>query len=582
MQVSVNGKSWTLLPPKIGHVEKLMRELSLSRFVATCIAHHLPSDALLNLEDWASPNLEQLHDPFLMKGMPSAIERIERAIQDNERIRIVTDYDVDGTTSSLILQAVCGILAGRELLDYHIPNRFIEGYGFSIQAAEQAAKDKINLIITADIGIRDAAAVTRARQLGVDVVICDHHLPAGETGPQDANVILCPPQQGCAYPNAGLAACGVSLKLAQALLSRSRKYASNPDKVQLIVRSLLKLAAIGTIADVVSLATSENRAIVQLGLHALRHTPHSPGLQALLNVSQLSDGWVDVGSIGYNIAPRINAAGRIDDAKIVVDLLLCKDPKRARTLASRINDLNTERKGLQERLVNDALLSVPEPLPAFVTVSGEVSDGWHSGIIGIVAGRLRDHLNRSVAVISVSGDIGRGSVRSVDQVHAVNALTTAKSLLNRFGGHAAAAGFDVPSVHIEPLGKALIEFAEKEMKGKPVIPNIEVSVEALPELLTLKEIQRLEDLGPFGKDNPRPVVQLSCIRPKHAIVLKEKHIKFSLGALSCIWFNGAEHWSQLKAQSIDIIGEVGVNRYNQRSSPQFIIRDARLSASSHL
>ena len=306
-----------------------------------------------------------------MKGMPHAIERIERAIHDSERIRVVTDYDVDGTTSSLILQAVCGILAGRELLDYHIPNRFVEGYGFSIQAAEQAAKDKIDLIITADIGIRDAAAVTRARQLGVDVVICDHHLPEGGTGPTDANVILCPPQQGCSYPNTGLAACGVSLKLAQALLMRSRQFVNTPDRAQRIVRSLMKLAAIGTIADVVSLATMENRAIVQLGLHALRHTPHSPGLQALLNVSQLSDGWVDAGSIGYNIAPRINAAGRIDDAKIVVDLLLCKDPKRARSLASRINDLNTERKGLQERLVNEISCLYLTP-PPFVTVAGQV------------------------------------------------------------------------------------------------------------------------------------------------------------------------------------------------------------------
>ena len=272
---------------------------------------------------WFSPTLDDLHDPYLMHGMREVVHRLKAALASNQRIRIITDYDVDGTTSSLVLQATLRILNPTVSLDYHIPNRFVEGYGFSTIAAQKAVDDGIDLIITADIGIRDQAAVDIARGGGVDVFILDHHLPDGADVPQGA-LVLCPPQNACTYPNPGLCACGVSLKLAHALLAHHPKFNA-------IFQSMLKLAAIGTVADMVPLNTRENRAIVILGLEALNNGTHNAGLEALLDLSKTKRGDIDEGTIGYQIGPRINAAGRMADANIVVELLNTRNPCTPKT-----------------------------------------------------------------------------------------------------------------------------------------------------------------------------------------------------------------------------------------------------------
>ena len=288
----------------------------------------------LNDPNWFSPRLTQLHDPMLMLGMEKAVKRLEFALQTNQRIRIITDYDVDGTTSSLILQATLRILRPDVALDYHIPGRFDEGYGFSTLAAQRAVDDQIDLIITADIGIRDQAAVNVAQENNVDVLICDHHLPPGSDIPTGA-FVLCPPQKDCEYPNPHLAACGVTLKLAQAMLQKNPRF-------ELIFKSMLKLAAIGTVSDMVPLTTAENRAIVSLGLIELNEARHGAGLEALLSACKATRGQIDEGTIGYQIGPRINAAGRMADAKIIVEMLNCRKPQQAKQLAKKVDDMNRE------------------------------------------------------------------------------------------------------------------------------------------------------------------------------------------------------------------------------------------------
>jgi single-stranded-DNA-specific exonuclease len=337
-------------------------------------------------------------------------------------------------------------------VSYHIPSRFDEGYGFSVRAAQQAAEDGVGLVVTADIGVRDHAAIEAARSRGLGVLVCDHHLPAGAAVPQDA-IVLCPPQAGDAYPNRSLAACGVSLKLAQALLREHPKRDG-------VIRSLLKLAAIGTVADMVSLGTLENRAIVALGLRELAQGPHHPGLQALLEVSGLTggDARIDEAALGFRIGPRINAAGRVAEATLVVQLLTERDPARARALAERLDALNTERRDIQKRLVEGCLAAIPDPPPPFVLLSGREDEGWHRGVVGIVASRVKDELERPVAVVSIQGEWAVGSVRSVGGVHAVRALDSVSDLLAKYGGHPAAAGFTVRTADLDALRERLSAF----------------------------------------------------------------------------------------------------------------------------
>ncbi|MBM4391000.1 MAG: DHH family phosphoesterase, partial [Deltaproteobacteria bacterium] len=266
-ETSVGGRRWALRPSPLGEDRPVAARVFAARGVD---------------ESFLSTGRGSLLDPGGMLGLERAVSRIDDARQRRESIRLVTDYDVDGTTSCLILHATLDVLGGAQL-SYHIPDRFTEGYGLSVHAVEKAATEGVRLLVTADIGVRDHAAVRRARELGVDVIVCDHHLPAGESVPEAASAVLCPPQSGCGYGNKALAACGVSLKLATALLD------THPRR-EAILGSMLKLAAIGTVADIVSLATPENRAIVHLGLQALNAGPHSPGLAALLDVAGVKAG----------------------------------------------------------------------------------------------------------------------------------------------------------------------------------------------------------------------------------------------------------------------------------------------------
>jgi len=574
MSLSFLGQRWVAAPIKADLESEDID--GLSPLIHRCLA---TSPISGSLGSWLNPSMSQLLDPYLMKGMEAAVGRLSQAFERGERLRIVTDYDVDGTTSSLILQSLCKILSPGIAVDYHIPDRFVEGYGFSVQAAQKAADDGIDLILTADIGVRDHEAVSLAASLGVDVIICDHHLPAGESVPRDALVVLCPPQTDCPYPNADLAACGVSLKLAQAMLAQS----SRPKGFQIkVLKSMMKIAAIGTVCDVVSLASLENRAIVAIGLDQLRKPmlSHSCGLQALMSVSGIEEGWVTATDIGYQLGPRINAAGRLHLATDVIELFQARSIPEARLKAMEIDRFNVERRAIEAKLVEEAMASLPDRKPDFILISGEESDGWHRGVVGIAAARIRDKTHRPTAVLSISGEQVRGSVRSTPHVHAVAALDSVSAYLSTYGGHAAAAGFSAAVSDIPAIEAGLNAHVESLLQGEIPVPEIHWTAQCEVSELSMKLAVDLGRLGPFGKANPKPVLMLSSVTPRGFRILKDKHLKFKIGDCDALWWSAVNHLEALQQGPVDIIGRLEINRFRQRSRLQFIVEDVRQSVLS--
>jgi single-stranded-DNA-specific exonuclease len=560
---SLTGQLWRLAEVDPDRVLSLAQSLAISPIAARCLALRAAPEAE---NEWLNPSMDALHDPMEMAGMQTGVARIRRAISEGQRVRIVTDYDVDGTTSSLILQSTLRLLGASEGLDHHIPDRQGEGYGFSLRAAQAAIADGVDLIITADIGVRDHAAVSAAAQGGVDVLICDHHLPAGADVPQDAHAVLCPPQAGCSYPNPALAACGVSLKLAQALLE------DHPNKAR-IIESMLKIAAIGTVADVVDLSTPENRAIVALGVQALCLGPHSPGLQALLDVSELGDQ-ISAEDLGFRLGPRINAAGRLAQADAVLTLFGCTDPAEARRQAEALDQLNRDRQGIQRRLLRQCLEDLPDPAPEFAVLWGDEAEGWHRGVVGIVAAKIRDQIHRPAAIIAVSGEDARGSVRAPPGVHAVQALDAVSDLLLSHGGHPAAAGFSMKAADLPALAERLDEHVRTHTQPDALVPTLCVDALCSPADLGADLAEEIVQLAPFGKGNQAPLLQLEPMSLAQVRPMGERHLRMTIGDVDAVWWGGAAHRAALE-QPVALVGTLGFNHWRGRRTVRFTIKDVR-------
>ena len=569
--LSWTGARWQPRPVARDRVDALTRA-GLHPVAARCLAGRpavVPDDP----SAWLTPSRDHLLDPRAMRGMDAAIDRLEAAVRANERVRIITDYDVDGTTSSLILQAALRV-RGLDTLDYHIPDRFDEGYGFSVAAADRAADDGVTLIVTADIGVRDHAAIARARARGLDVLVCDHHLPDGADVPADA-LVLCPPQPACSYPNPHLAACGVSLKLAQALL------ADDPRQDRLL-DSLLKLAAIGTVADMVPLTTLENRAIVTLGLRALNRGPHGAGLQALLDVAGLTAGAITEHDLGFRVGPRINAAGRIASARLVVNLLTSRDPIEARALARQLDELNAQRRQVQVRMARRALDTAPRPLPAFVVVAAPEGDDWHRGVAGIVASRLKDELHRPTAIVTILGDTAVASVRCPPGVHAVRALDACADLLEKYGGHPAAAGFTVRTDRLPELAARLAAWVDAAVGDDAFVPVHDVDAEVGLGDLTRALHGGLATLGPFGMGNPEPRLAVRGVRPRRVSVrasgrLLHLALDGADGPLEAVWWGNADRQAQFDGP-VDLLGALELRTWNGNQTLQLAISDVRTAS----
>ena len=553
-------------------VGALMRDNHLSRLLASCLSV-LRIESGDTADQFLHPSISHLLDPWQMKDMDRAVARFHKAIQNKEAIRIVTDYDVDGTMSSLILQSVLRI-CGHTNLSYHIPDRKVEGYGFSCQAAQKAIEDGISLIVTADIGVRDEASISIAKNAGIDVIVLDHHLPEGSGVAPSAYAVICPPQPGCTYPNKSLAACGISLKFAQALL------ADHPHR-DLMIRSLLKLAALGTVADVVSLRPPENRAIVAIGLDSLNHDPHKPGLDALLSVSQAIPGSIDASTISFAIAPRINAAGRMATATLIVELLHARNRVEAQGLAAKLDAMNGDRKYIQQQMVERAVEVIGESEAPFLLVAQPESIEWHAGVAGIVAGRLKERFNRPVAVGTIVGEDVTFSLRSTPGVHAVVALTSIASLLTKFGGHAAAAGFSCRRDDIEKVRDGLCENTLLQLGGKTEIPVLELSACLTPDELNPCDFEEIKQVEPCGAGLHRPLICLKNVHLSDVRWMKDIHLGATIYTkkmeIRVVWFNPPENLAKVVQSPLDIVGELQQNIWNGNVRSQIQIRDACVS-----
>jgi single-stranded-DNA-specific exonuclease len=529
-------------------------------------------------ERFLNPSLDQLHAPSLMAGMDAAVSRLRRAIERQEKILVYGDYDVDGTMAVVVLLTALRSLGAK--VDAHIPHRLTDGYGMRTAVIEQAAAQSYAVVLSVDTGIREHEVIERARELGIDCIVTDHHLPDDHLPP--ACAILNPRRADCAYPEKNLAGVGVAFKLAQALLARNGTGAS-----ERMLQSYLKIVAIGTIADVVPLV-GENRVIAHFGLQGLLKPVH-PGLDALLSVSGLAGKAVTAGDVGFRIGPRLNAAGRMENARDVIDLLTTPDVVQARQIAERLETLNRERQRVETEILNEIKVWMEQhPEKAgrnSLVFSGE---GWHRGVIGIVAQRVVELYHRPTLVIGIEQGVGQGSARSISHFHLLNALTESSELFDRFGGHAQAAGFTLPAGRIGELEGRLEAYCRSVLKPEDLEPVLRVDAEIKLDEVDSALYEKMRKLEPFGFGNPTPTFVARNVRlMEPPRVLKEKHLKFrvtqgarSFDALAWGWAGRCPTFTA--GQQVDMAFALDENNYMGRTMMQLILKDIQVDGVSSL
>jgi single-stranded-DNA-specific exonuclease len=540
---------------------------------------HLSPDSA---QAFLKPSLDQLHDPFLMLGMSDAVKRLLHAIDNQEPVLIYGDYDVDGTTGTAVLLRALRMLGGTA--GYHVPHRFTEGYGIQQAGLEKAVSDGYKLVVSVDCGIRAHEPLHWARANGLDIIITDHHLPDDDEGSPPALAVLNPNQHGCNYPDKDLAGVGVAFKLIHALFRERGREAQVP--------GFLKMVAIGTVADVAKLV-GENRSIVALGLADLRHAVN-PGLRALIDIAGCGDdGELTAYDLGFRIGPRINAAGRMDAARAVIELFEAKEKQDARRLAEHLDTRNRERKEAQREIFNRAIEEFETGVEREAQTHAAViaGDGWHRGVIGLAASKIAERLNRPCVVISLDGDVGHGSARSIEAYHLFDGLTACRDLLDKFGGHSHAAGLTIRREHIPEFRRRLNEHAASCLTEADLEPVLAIDAEVPPAALGFQLWQDLSSLEPFGAGNPRPVFATRGFRVlSEPQIIKEQHLKLRVAGpdnrpLEAIWWRGVETIGEDAEQTpkanqrIDLAYELETNRWNGDIRLQLNVRDMRVAGS---
>jgi single-stranded-DNA-specific exonuclease len=532
---------WVVASRTSNAAAALARELGLPEAIAKLLVCRGFGTAEAS-RTFLCPTLAQLHDPNAMLGMHAAVARLRSALADREPILIYGDYDADGTVATVLLKTALeraaiamGIAAD---VRYHIPHRIREGYGMQDARIEAAAAEGVRLVVSVDTGIRAFAAAEEAKRVGLDLIVTDHHLPDGVEGIPEALAVLNPNQPGCGYPYKELCGAGVAFKLAQALLESTAKDDAERTRLrEKTLPSFLKLLAIATIADAVPL-TDENRTIVSIGLVELRK-PSQAGLRALLELAQIDTTRpISATDVGFRLAPRINAAGRMDIASDVVEMFLSKDAVAARVLAEKLHRLNDERRSTEAealRAIGLQIDALEGDLPACFVLD-DAGDGtrWHRGVIGILASRVVDRTGRPALVITHEDGQAYGSGRSVSGFHLLDALTAVHTewpepLFSRFGGHAHAVGFSLPSGRVDDLRERLVRFATSHQDGRQITEELECDAEVRLSDLTPDFLASLEQLGPFGNGNAEPVFVSRGVRLTTALkVIKERHLRLSV------------------------------------------------------
>jgi single-stranded-DNA-specific exonuclease len=514
---------WLLRDFDRAAAEALAESLDIGAVTARLLCGRGLGDPL-QARRFLNPSLEDLHDPLTMRGMPDAVRRLKKATTAGEKILVYGDYDVDGTTSVVVLKTAIELAGGTAI--FHVPDRFKEGYGMRAEVVERASSEGVSLIVSVDTGIRAGDVVRRASALGIDVIITDHHLPEAELPP--ALAVLNPNQPGCPYPEKNLCGVGVAFKLAQALLATLDWPA---DKVRRVLASFLKLVAIGTVADVVPL-TGENRIIVKHGLDGLR-VVKNPGLRALLKVAGLAEGASPTArEVAFQIAPRMNAAGRMATATAVIELLLTTDGDRALSLAGELDALNTDRQRTEKQIVESIFEECARvPITGSHAALVFSAEGWHRGVLGIVASRLVERFHRPAFVLGQTAEDGlaQGSGRSIPAFHLLEALEQMPDLFAKFGGHFHAAGVTMPAGRVEEFRNRLNAYAAARLTADDFVPGLAVDAPVEVAELTGEAAMEALSLQPFGVGNPRPMFLAQGVEiAGEPVWMKEKHARFQV------------------------------------------------------
>jgi single-stranded-DNA-specific exonuclease len=564
-------KRWKILPYDEENVSFLQKALNVSKPVSAILSQR----GIRSFEDaknYFRPQLNMLHSPWLMKDMQKAVDRIISAINNHEKILVFGDYDVDGTTAVATMYQFLVSIYDKQQLDFYIPHRYREGYGVSRMGIDYAKENNFSLIVCLDCGIKSVELIAYAKTLRIDFVVCDHHLPGNEL--PDASAILNPKQTDCNYPYKDLCGCGVGFKLMTAL----QEHLNLPEG---ILYKYLDLVATAIAADIVPM-TDENRVLAFYGVEQINNDP-SPGIKALIQLSGIQHR-LHITNVVFVIAPRVNAAGRMDDARKAVQLFIEQDYEKALTFAEMLHNDNAERKEADSSITEEALEIINADLLHTNKRSSVVyKEHWHKGVVGIVASRLIEHHYRPTVVLTKSGDLATGSARSVAGFNLYEAIYECREYLLAYGGHFAAAGLSM-------LPENVIPFADKfeavvaatiaeELRTPEIIIDSEINFPEIKEPF----YNILCQMEPFGPGNMRPVfIARKVMNTGYSKIVKENHIRFVLQqqqvTLTGIGFNMAEKFYLLDMkQPLDIVFTIDENEWQGNKTLQLKMIDLKLS-----
>ncbi len=550
-------RGWAVGTIDAAAVERLAGEVGCPAVIAGLLVARGITDAA-GAQRFFHPSIDDLHDPMLMLGMEAAVARVQRAVREGEPILIYGDYDVDGTTATVLLKTAIERTAAKDRpakVTYHVPHRIREGYGMQTGVLGLAAESGVRLVISVDTGIRAFAAAAEAKARGMDLIVTDHHLPDDMQGVPEAVAVLNPAQAGCGYPFKSLCGAGVAFKLAQAILMAAAEDDKQREKLRRgTLPSFLKLVAIATIADSVPLE-GENRVIAALGLAALRN-PVQPGLRALMEVAQLPlNRPPSAVEVGFRLAPRINAAGRMDVASDVVELFLTQDAARGKELAEKLDLLNNDRRATELK----ALEAIEERLAEMLGEATEhaaqciVLDDpeWHRGVLGILASRVVDRTGRPALVLTHEDGQAHGSGRSIAGFHLLDALTAVHEavaddvLFTRFGGHAHAVGFSLLSSKVGLLRERMERYGAAQLTAEMLEPALECDAEVGLDELTAEFCEWMTRCGPFGIGNREPVLVTRGVTLRAPVrLIKSRHVCLQLQQDGAAGWVSALGWSR--------------------------------------
>jgi single-stranded-DNA-specific exonuclease len=565
-------KRWVLKPQgDADAVTRLAAELRINRILVNLLVQR----GITTYEEarrFFRPSLDMLHDPFLMKDMDKAIDRINTAVENKEKVMVYGDYDVDGTTAVSLVYTFLKSLSGD--IAHYIPDRYKEGYGISKQGIDFAKENGYTLIIALDCGIKSVDKIDYANSLGVDFIICDHHRPGAEI--PNAVAVLDPKRNDCPYPYKELSGCGIGFKLVQAFAQQNEMPFSQ-------LEQYLDLVAISIAADIVPI-TGENRILAYYGLQRLNREPR-PGIKAILELSGFKRDELTINDIVFTIAPRINAAGRIESGTKAVELLISRNEDLAGFLGDDINDQNNTRKNL-DQLITDQALQQIEDNEDFKNRKSTVlyNPEWHKGVIGIVASRLTDRYYRPTIVLTKSNGMVSGSARSVKDFDVYNAIESCSDLLEQFGGHMYAAGLTMREENVDAFREKFEAIVSTTIEEKMLTREIEIDAELSLTDITGSFYNILKQFAPFGPGNLSPIFRSSGVRDNgRGRVVGNNHLKLTLtqegnqpGVYDGIAFQLGHHHPMVEQQeAFDVVYHIEENNFNNRITLQLNIKDLK-------